>query len=260
MGMTLSLAKDFLGVHWDRVSPLLLGYSGGPDSKALLYTLLEFGISPHIAHVDHGWRSESREEAEKLKEEARSLDLPFHTIRLSPAEKNREDAARKGRYAFFQSIYGQAPFQALLLAHQAEDLAETVLKRIFEGASLPFLGGMKPVSEFSGMTIWRPFLKTRRSKILAFLEEKSLTPLIDPSNADSAYLRARMRLEIFPYLTESFGKEIVDNLVLLSERSHELREYLDGKTDRMEQKHLLQRLAKEHSLKLSREMIDRLTN
>lgn len=255
-----SVAQAFLAVHWDGVSPLLLGFSGGPDSTALLYALLASGVKPHLAHIDHGWREESADEATQLRALADELGLTFHTTRLDPAGKgNKEDLARKGRMAFFKSLFAKIPFQALLLGHQADDLAETVLKRIFEGAHLSNLGGMQPVSRQNGMLIWRPLLSVRREQIIDFVTDKN--PLMDPTNSDPAYLRSRMRIEMIPYLTEVFGKEILDNLLLLAERTAELKHYLDEKIDpvkihrgewglfvdleplhRLERRHLIQKI------------------
>ncbi len=256
--------------------PLLLGYSGGPDSKALLYALLECGVVPHLAHVDHGWREESTAEAEELRAEAALLGCPFYSVRLDLKEK-KEDEARQQRFAYFRSLF--PGFQALLLAHQADDLAETVLKRILEGAHLPFLGGMEPVSRQSGLVIWRPFLHVRRREILEYIQERSLKPLLDPTNSDPAYLRSRMRLEILPFLNDRFGKETTENLALLSERASELKAYLDKRIakvkiqrgpwgvfvefeglERIEQRHLLQKIARDAALVLSRSMIDTLLN
>lgn len=225
-----SVIQQLLCVHWDRQKPLLLGYSGGPDSKALLYALLECGVRPALAHVDHGWRPESGEEALLLQEEAKRLGLPFFLKRLEPKEYS-EDEARRGRYAFFSEIAPE--YAALLLAHQADDLAETVLKRIFEGANLVHLGGMQQVSSQYGICVWRPFLQIKRTEILAFLQERSLSALEDRSNYDPTYLRARMRQEIFPFLQNCFGKEIVDNLSLLSQRAFELKEYLDRRLEKV---------------------------
>jgi tRNA(Ile)-lysidine synthase len=269
-----SLTHEFLNVQWDRKKPLLLGYSGGPDSKALLYSLLECDVVPHIAHVDHGWREESRAEADHLEQEALRLGCPFFSIRLDLRDK-KEDEARKARYAFFSSLISK--YEALLLAHQADDLAETVLKRIFEGAHLSHLGGMQPVSHQYGMKIWRPFLDVRKTEILRFLEERSLQPIIDPSNSDSVYLRSRMRQEIFPFLNERFGKEVTENLTLLSKRSIELRGYLDrqiapisvqrgpwgvlidlNQIEPIEQRHILLNAAKDESLVLSRDVLETL--
>lgn len=228
----LKCVAKFLTANWDRKSPLLLGYSGGPDSKALLYAILEAGCQTlHLAHVDHGWRPESAEEALKLEEEAKILGLAFHSIRLNPSEKNKEAVSREARFSFFKSLFDIYPFQALLLAHQAGDAAETALKRILEGAHLPFLGGMGPLGKLHGMPIWRPLFFTKKDEILAFLEKKNLRPLSDSTNLDPVFLRARMRIEILPLLAKSFGKEISDNLLLIAERSSELKVYLEKKTE-----------------------------
>ena len=223
--------KKFIDTRCDE-RPLLLAYSGGPDSKALLYGLLEAGIKPHLAHVDHGWREESLLEAELLRKEAENLKLPFHSIRLTCLpDKNLEDYGREARLQFFRTLFDQIPFQALLLGHHSDDLAETALKRIFEGAHLPFLGGMTPTSELMGMAVWRPLLGVRKKEILHFLETKMLKGFYDKTNDDPKFLRTRLRQTMIPDLTVSFGKEIVPNLALLSERAYELKEYLDRKVE-----------------------------
>src|SRR3990167_9397229 len=257
--------------------PLLLGYSGGPDSKALLYALLENGVKNlHLAHVDHGWREASREEAKLLKEEAENLGCPFHTIRLGKAKKgNLEDKARKGRLAFFESLFLEGNFQAVLLAHQADDLAETALKRLLEGAHLAHAASMEEVSRFGKMVVWRPFLNVEKKELLAFLEKRGLKPLIDATNFDPAFLRARMREETVPFLNRSFGKEVGGSLRLFSKRSAELRDYLNKKIEsacvergawglfakldgleRVEQRHLLLKLAKEEGVAFPRSVLE----
>ncbi len=268
-----SVAQEFLSVHWDRRKPLLLGYSGGPDSKALLYALLECNVTPHLVHVDHGWREESRKETLELQEEARKLGCPFFSTRLENARK--EDEAREGRYAFFVTFFPK--YASLLLAHTLEDLAETVLKRILEGAHLCNLGGMQPVSKQNGMAIWRPFLRVKKRDLFEFLQERGLPALNDPTNADPAFLRARMRKEIFPLINQWFGKEIYQNLALLSERSYELKKYLDSRISSvpeykgpwgaifelkglglLEIRHFLLKLAKAHSIVFTRPVLNTL--
>ena len=220
--------KKFIDKEWDRKSPLLVGYSGGPDSKALLYALLKTAAagSLHLAHVDHGWREESAAEAHLLAEEAAVLSLPFHTIRLSekPA-RNLEEAGRSKRIAFFRSLFDRIPFQALLLAHHAEDVAETALKRLLEGAHLQNLGGMSKIGRLETMTVWRPFLEVKKRELLKL----GHSAFDDATNRDPKFLRTRLRLKIIPMLAESFGKEVSENLALFSERAFELKQYLDRK-------------------------------
>lgn len=224
----------FLKSHWDQNSPILLGYSGGPDSEALLHLLLKSGVPPfllHLAHLDHGWRKESCSEADQLEKKAHELGLFFHRKRLeSFPEKNREEAGRKARLSFFKDLFASFPFQALVLAHQADDLAETVLKRVLEGAAIYRIGGMRKVSYAeNNLLIWRPLLDVRKKVLLDFLEEEKISFLKDPSNDDSSYLRSRMRKEIFPFLEKSFKKQFINNLILLSKRSFEVSDHLERK-------------------------------
>ena len=79
--------RDFLSRYFVCGKPILLGFSGGPDSKALLHLLLEcrslrLPFELHLAHVDHGWRPESKNEADILAKEALQLRLPFHLLTL----------------------------------------------------------------------------------------------------------------------------------------------------------------------------------
>lgn len=270
--------KEFLKLYWDKKSPLLLGYSGGPDSKALLYALLEAGCAHlHIAHVDHGWREESLREAEMIAQEMEALKLPFFSTRLKEVPShNKEEIARDARFSFFQTLFEKNPYQALLLGHQADDLAETILKRILEGSHLPFLGGMEMISQRKEIPVWRPLLKIPKKEILTFLKKKGLDPILDPSNQDITYLRSRMREETLPFLDKSFGKGTRENLCILSERASELKHYLDKKIssarvqrgeevlitfeqlERIERRHLLQKIAKEEKIFLTRVLMEQI--
>jgi tRNA(Ile)-lysidine synthase len=225
LGHVGHVVKSFLRRHWDGRSPLLAAYSGGPDSKAILYAAIQARLAPiHIAHVDHGWRLESRDEALLLQKEAAALGVPFHSIRLE--KMTTEDEARLSRLQYFRSLSEKIPFQAVLLGHHADDLAETVLKRVLEGAHLSRLSGMKAISQIDNVLIWRPLLSIARREIQKWLSHRSLTAFYDRSNDDPHYLRARMRLEMMPLLSRSFGKNISENLAVLSDRSLELEQYL----------------------------------
>ncbi|MES2121238.1 MAG: tRNA lysidine(34) synthetase TilS [Chlamydiota bacterium] len=226
----LNEMRTFLGAKLERGRPVLVGYSGGPDSQALLHLLLEcrrfFPIDIHVAHVDHGWREESVREAEQLREDVLKMGLQFHVKSLSMndfSEGNLEEQGRRHRLRFFSSLYQEHHCQALFLGHQAEDLAEGVLKRIFEGAHLSALGGLSSDTCLEGMRIWRPLLSIRKADLVAWLERRDLSFIDDPTNYSSQFLRGRMRREMLPQLAQSFGKEIVGNLCSLSQQSHEVK-------------------------------------
>ncbi|HSX03478.1 MAG TPA: tRNA lysidine(34) synthetase TilS [Rhabdochlamydiaceae bacterium] len=225
--------KQFLQLHFMPGKPILLGFSGGNDSRALLDLLCQarffFPLSIHLAHVDHGWRKESSRQAKELKKLAQTLEVSFH-LHIGKEKEKSEEKARNERLLFFTRLYKELDAQALILAHHADDQAETVLKRIFEGAHLTHLGAMKKVSQYEEMIVWRPLLDIPKKKLLDLLKERQLTAIQDETNLDERYLRGKMRQRIFPELNRQFGKEITGNLVRLSETSHQLHAYLQVKT------------------------------
>lgn len=224
--------KKFLTSRFEPGKPLLLGYSGGPDSKALLYLLLEcrrfFPLKLHLAHIDHGWRAESAGEVDLIQREADALKLPLHLQRLKGKDftpGNLEDQGRCHRLHFFSQIYKEFSCQALLLGHHADDKAEVVLKRMFEGASLLALGGLALESFLHDMVLWRPLLLSTKAEILRWLFEKNLPFFQDPTNLSPQFLRGKMRQEMLPALAAMFGKEISSNLCRLGEESQEIKKY-----------------------------------
>lgn len=230
-----SVITEFLKDRTDQETPLLLGFSGGPDSLALFHLLIKYreerGTPFAIAHVDHGWRRESQEEAEAIARMGEDHNVTSHTMTLSPLamEGNLEAACRDARHQFFAFLCREHGYKAVLLAHHADDQAETVLKRLFEGASLDRLGAMRTVVHLDGLEVWRPLLGVRKKEILAWLSDRGLKGFHDTTNEDVRFLRARMRHELIPYLSTQFGKEVSPALCRLGEEASELEDYLDAK-------------------------------
>lgn len=219
----------FLNLYCIEKPPMLLALSGGSDSLALFHLLVEERYRFEVAHIDHGWRKESREEASYLAALCQKYAIPFHLKRLVPPkeEKNLEDQAREERLAFFKTLSEKEVLKGVFLGHHADDQAETVLKRVFEGASLPKLRGLLPKMEVEGLTLYRPFLKVKKSVIKQWLETRRIAYFTDPTNADCRFLRSRLREEIIPSLSATFGKEIGLNLCRLGETAAELGDFLE---------------------------------
>lgn len=211
---------------------LLLALSGGPDSMACLYLLLElrerYDLELAIAHVDHGWRKESQKEADTLKALAEKLNIPFFLRILNPSDLkgNLEEEARSRRLHFFKELCKTQGFEGVVLAHQAGDLAETVLKRILEGAHLPSLSSIEQIKKFQEMTLLRPLLNVSKETILTFLKERQISYFHDLTNQDPRFLRARMRINMFPFLEEQFGKNVEGPLCRLAAEMQELKEFM----------------------------------
>lgn len=237
--LLIQLVRDFCSSHLKQKKPILIGYSGGVDSTALLSLFFECRflccLDIHVAHFDHGWREKSREEASYLASKVVDMGLSFHSKRCKGvvwgAIANKEDKARELRYQFFKEIYNKIDAQALLLGHQREDASETVLKRILEGAAVFSLGGMQEISQKEGMVIGRPLIRTPRKKLIEWNAMKGLIPLEDITNEDLHFLRPRLRYKVFPYLERWFGKGVQKNLASLGEEFYLLKEYMQKKIE-----------------------------
>lgn len=225
----------FLKQHFKNKGPLLLGLSGGPDSLALCHILLKFKqkfqIDLRVAHVDHRWRQESLQEAKLLEKMMDTEGIPFYLKTLDPthADGNLEAFCREQRLHFFREIYHQERCEAVLLGHHANDLAETILKRIFEGASFAYLHGIQEVVNMDGMLIWRPFLSIKKELILKYLESNQFQAFDDKTNLDPKFLRGRFRTQIIPMLSTLFGKEVTSSLNRLGQEALEIRDFLRQK-------------------------------
>lgn len=217
--------QDFFRRHYQGGKPLLLGLSGGPDSLALFHLLIKYRIPFGVAHVDHGWRAESGQEALILRDLVNQYQLPYHEKKLKGAHS--ELICREERLKFFKECFEKEGYEALLLGHQRDDQVETVLKRILEGATLINLKGMGETSSINAIPVWRPLITIEKRKILKWLEEQNLKPFFDYTNEDPKYLRSRMRQQILPNLAASFGKEIHPSLIHLGEEAKELHFFLN---------------------------------
>ncbi len=220
---------QFLEGHYHKDKTLLLALSGGPDSMALFHLLRDSQIPFEVAHVHHGWRKESDEEAQLLRRLCLEKEIAYHEKRLLPptTSANLENEAREARFSFLKELFDKGFYQAVLLAHHADDVAETVLKRVFEGATLSHIRGPQRVSLREGVVLWRPLIEIRKEEILVFLGQRGISYFLDATNDDPKFLRSRLRKEIFPYLSSLFGKEIAPSLKRLSKNSSELHEFLE---------------------------------
>lgn len=222
----------FLQNHMIANRPILLGLSGGPDSLSLLYLLLEcrkrLDIQLGIAHVDHGWRPESQQEAETLRHLATELQVPFHIKTINPQGLlgNLEAACREERFNFFAALCEEHRYQAVILAHHQDDQAETVLKNILEGASLTSCTGMSEISVIGKLNLWRPLIHFPKKALEQWIEGLEFSPFFDATNLDSRFLRGRMRTEIIPSLGEFFGKGITRPLSYIGKESQELDAFM----------------------------------
>jgi len=213
---------------------IVLAVSGGPDSTALLHGAAALagdrGWSLTVAHLDHALRASSADEAASVAATATGLGLRTEVRRadvaaLAAAEhRSLEDAGRQARYRFLDEVAASLGPDALIAtAHTADDAAETILLRLARGSGLRGLRGIPPRRG----RIVRPLLHARRSALRAALDAAGIGYVTDPSNADLAHARNRVRGELLPAL-EQLNPAAVEALVRFGRLAAEDDELLDA--------------------------------
>ncbi len=260
MSLAIALTKFFTTYTalLGRATPLrlLVGVSGGPDSLALLHALAQlqtFDLEIHIAHLNHCLRGdESRADAQFVADFARNLRLPCYQAEFEVANYAKtcglslEAAARAVRYAFFAHLMSAHQIGLLLIAHQADDQAETVLLHLLRGSGPHGLAGTPALAAFPLPTtspafgydldfirkakVGRPLLDLWRPEIEAYCTTHNLQPRFDRSNADTAYLRNRVRLELLPLIEREYKSGFKQNLVRLATILQTDEQFLDEQT------------------------------
>ena len=194
--------------------PLTCAVSGGADSLALLVLATAAGCDVTAVHVDHGLRPGSAAEASVVASAARRFGAAFRSERVFVVPgPNLEARARQGRMSVLPP--GTAT------GHTADDQAETILLNLLRGAGSDGLAGMRPGPA-------KPILSLRRWEARQLCEELALTPVQDPSNADPAFLRNRVRHELVPLLCDLAQRDVVPVLVRQAELLRDEADLLDG--------------------------------
>jgi tRNA(Ile)-lysidine synthase len=215
--------------HASRRRRWLAGVSGGADSVALLHLLVEHGFrNVVVCHLDHGLRGAAgAADARFVRKLAESLGLPVVCGRVDVRARMRgtgesmETAARQARHGFFAESAEKHRCTRLLLAHHADDQAETVLWNLLRGSH-----GAKGMRDMQRMTvggkmvleIHRPLLGIRREALANWLKSRGIRWREDLSNAMPVAVRNRLRNEAFPLLDEITGRDARAALVRLLEQ------------------------------------------
>lgn len=177
--------------------------SGGADSLALLVLAVAAGCEVVAWHVDHGLRPGSAAEADLVRRAAAATGAGFEARRAPLVTgSNLEARARAGRRALLPPD--------VATGHTADDQAETVLLNLLRGAGTAGLAGMRAGPR-------HPILGLRRSETAGVVREAGLTPFVDPSNADPAFRRNRVRHELLPLLGDVAGRDVVPILARQAE-------------------------------------------
>jgi tRNA(Ile)-lysidine synthase len=192
----------------NRELPLAVAFSGGADSTALLYAAAKtWPGAVQAIHVHHGLQAAADHFAEHCRAVCTGLGVPFHEVRVDAANapgESPEDAARKARYAALAGSAAALELKSVLLAQHADDQVETMLLALSRGAGLPGLAAMAASFERHGMRFERPLLGIAGAALRSWLAQEGIAFIEDPTNADRAFTRNRIRLEVLPALEKAF--------------------------------------------------------
>jgi len=201
---------------------VLVGFSGGMDSTALLHVLggpggvRERAGGPALlaAHLDHQLRPDSGKQARFARTVASSLGIECVSGRQDVRGRARregrsiEEAGRLARLDFFAEIARERGATTVLLAHTLTDQAETVLLQLARGAGTLGLGAMAAVrNDERGLVIVRPLLAVSRIEINRLVTGAGWPFYSDPSNELEGFTRNRIRRRALPLLRESVNPQ-----------------------------------------------------
>jgi tRNA(Ile)-lysidine synthase len=184
-----------------------VGFSGGADSTALLQAMhecrAELPAPLQALHFHHGLQSEADAWQEHCRSFCAARDIPYLSERLmidASSRNSPEEAARNSRYRAVANILGHQ--EMYLTAHHAEDLAETLFLNLMRGSGIEGLAGIPVLRTLDHGWVGRPLLETRRRDLEAYLRDRDIVWLDDPSNDDTSFDRNYLRRELFPQLEQ----------------------------------------------------------
>ena len=202
---------------------ILLAVSGGIDSMYLANRASAedgalFGLNTveevAVAHCNFQLRdSESDGDEAFVTEWCRMKGIKcfvnhFDTVSYSHEHGcSIEMAARELRYTWFGELCSSERFDAVAVAHNANDNAETLFLNLLRGTGLKGICGMSEDSTLTtaggaSVRILRPLLSVSRDEIRSWMESNGCPWREDRTNAESTYKRNRIRNDVFPALRQ----------------------------------------------------------
>ncbi|PNK60416.1 tRNA lysidine(34) synthetase TilS [Psychrobacter sp. FDAARGOS_221] len=166
-----------------------LACSGGRDSLSLailcrqLFYSGQLPFLPQLLHVNHGMQEANAAWSQQVMTWAKKQHMHCQVLNLDLEDKS-EQGARNARYQAMMQVMNAD--DVLMLGHHQDDQVETILMRLFSGAGVTGLGGMRPWTSKSHadkqIFLWRPWLAVSRDQITEYAQAQQLDYIDDPTN------------------------------------------------------------------------------
>jgi len=193
-----AVRESLAGLNLEPESRVLVACSGGPDSMALaaatIFEAPKLGLRASAVVVDHGLQEASSEVAKTTAANLEQLGLDpvvIETINVRESGNGPEAAARSARYEGLERARKLVGAEVVLLGHNLEDQAETVLLGLTPGSGLRSIAGMQGFDE--PKKLLRPLLEIKREVLFQSCADQDIKPWQDPHNKDPKFTRVRIR-------------------------------------------------------------------
>ncbi|QVK02017.1 tRNA lysidine(34) synthetase TilS [Mycoplasma mycoides subsp. capri] len=207
----------------------LIAVSGGPDSVFLLCNVVKL-VDPNnlvVCHVNYNFRSDSNNDQMIVTNLCKQFNLKLEILNInkdySLLKQNFESWARAQRYDFFNMIASKYQIYNLLVAHNLNDLIETYLLQLQRNNLVDYYG-LKPVSHYKDLVVYRPLLDIKKSQIIKYLNTNKISYAIDSTNSDTKYQRNKIRAT----LNENNFTKILDQINKANNNLNSIKKIVDN--------------------------------
>lgn len=200
----------------------VLAVSGGVDSMVLLDLLRQRpNVKLVVAHFDHGIRGDSARDRALVESIAREHGLSFVFGEGKLGSTANEDAARKARYEFLESVRRSSGAKAIITAHHQDDVLETAILNMLRGTGRRGLTSLKSTDG-----IVRPMLSHTKEQIKDYAAAYKLRWHEDSTNQNMRYKRNYVRGKLLPKFSAGQRAQLLILLEQLADINRELDEHL----------------------------------